>query len=101
MTTVDFSVDEYPYNHDGQSLKSVVESYKLDDSEKQDVSEDRRLVLFGTDGWETVTLETLLCSTLLISESGFDGVFERFSSGFAVEFSSELERSEILCEAIF
>lgn len=57
MTTVDFSVDEYPYNHDGQSLKSVVESYKLDDSEKQDVSDDRRLVLFGTDGWETVTLE--------------------------------------------
>ncbi|MFC6751931.1 hypothetical protein, partial [Halorubrum tibetense] len=32
---------------------------------------------------------TLLCSTLLISESCFDGVFERFSSGFAVEFSSE------------
>jgi hypothetical protein len=43
----------------------------------------------------------LLCSTLLISESSFDGVFERFSSGFAVEFSSELERSEILCEAVF
>ncbi len=43
----------------------------------------------------------LLCSTLLISESGFDGVFERFSSRFAVEFLSELERSEILCEAIF
>jgi len=42
-----------------------------------------------------------LCSTLLISESSFDGVFERFSSGFAVEFSSELERSEILCEAVF
>ena len=31
-----------------------------------------------------VIYATLLCSTLLISESGFDGVFERFSSGFAV-----------------
>jgi len=48
-----------------------------------------------------IKYSALLCSTLLISESGFDGVFERFSSGFAVEFSSELERSEILCEAIF
>jgi len=48
-----------------------------------------------------INIVTLLCSTLLISESGLDGVFERFSSGFAVEFSSELERSEILCEAIF
>ena len=38
----------------------------------------------------------LLCSTLLISESRFDGVFERFSSEFAVEFSSELERSALL-----
>ena len=45
--------------------------------------------------------DTLLCSTLLISESCFDGVFERFSSGFAIDFSSELERSEILCEAVF
>ena len=44
---------------------------------------------------------TLLCSILLISESRFDGVFERFPSGFAIEISSELERSEILCEAVF
>ena len=44
---------------------------------------------------------TLLCSTLLISESSFDSVFERFSSGFTVEFLSELERAEILCETIF
>ena len=51
--------------------------------------------------WLASFTSTLLCSTLLISESGFDGVFERFSSGFAVEFSSELERSEILCEAVF
>jgi hypothetical protein len=43
----------------------------------------------------------LLCSTLLISDDSFDGVLERFSSGFAVEFLSELEHSEILCETIF
>ena len=47
------------------------------------------------------TAATLLCSTLLISESRFDGMFKRFSSGFAVEFSSELERPKILCKAIF
>ena len=28
-------------------------------------------------------------------------MLERVSSGFAVEFSSGLERSEILCEAVF
>ncbi|SNR65628.1 hypothetical protein SAMN06266787_10839 [Halorubrum ezzemoulense] len=52
-------------------------------------------------GESDLLTRALLCSTLLISESRFDGVFERFSSRFAVEFSSELERSEILCEAIF
>lgn len=28
-------------------------------------------------------------------------MFERFSSGFAVELTSKLERSKIVCEAIF
>lgn len=57
MTTVDITVDEYPYNHDGQSLDFAVESYELDDSGTQEVSEDDRLALFKTGGWEEVTLD--------------------------------------------
>jgi hypothetical protein len=44
---------------------------------------------------------TLVCGTLLISESDFETVFERFLSGVVVDFTSELERSEILCKTIF
>jgi hypothetical protein len=46
-------------------------------------------------------IKKILYNKLLISERGFDCIFERLSSGFAVEFSPKLERSEILCEAIF
>jgi len=71
MTTVDFSVDEYPYNHDGQSLEFAVESYELDDSGTQNVSDDRRLALFGTDEWETVTLEV----SVTVKEDTLEYVF--------------------------
>ena len=71
MTTVDFSVDEYPYNHDGQSLEFVVESYELDDSGTQDVSDDHRLALFGTDEWGTVTLEV----SVTVEEDTLEHVF--------------------------
>lgn len=71
MTTVDFTVDEYPYNHDGQSLELTVESYKLDESEKQNVSGDDRLALFETGDWDTVTLEV----SVTIEQETIDHVF--------------------------
>lgn len=71
MTTVDFTVDEYPYNHDGPSLELTVESYELDNSGKQDVVKDERLALFGTGDWEMVTLEM----TVKIEQETLDYVF--------------------------
>lgn len=71
MTTVDFTVDEYPYNHDGKSLELTMGSYELDDSEPKDISEDGRLALFGTDEWDTVTLEV----SVTIKEGTLDHVF--------------------------
>lgn len=44
--------------------------------------------------------DSLMCSTLLISESGSNSVFESISSWFSEEFSSELKRSEILRQLV-
>ena len=42
----------------------------------------------GTSSFADSISETLLCSTLLISESRFDSVFECFSTGFSEEFAA-------------
>ena len=47
-----------------------------------------------------ILLRTLLRSTLLISERSFDSVFECLSARFPVEFSPELERSEVLGQLV-
>ncbi len=71
MTTVDITVDEYPYNHDGQPLELRVDSLQFDDSDGQEVTEDRRITLFETEDWETVTFEV----TVAIEQETIDHVF--------------------------
>lgn len=44
---------------------------------------------------------SLMCSTLLISESGSDSVLERFSTRLVEYLSAELKRSKILSERVF
>ncbi|WP_167551879.1 hypothetical protein [Halorubrum tropicale] len=102
------SYEKPPYDATIDNIKLLCEELRdvseTDKDELEEGVEDLQGSTFSRTLEAAVRLglfETLFCSTLLISESGFDGVFERFSSGFAVEFSSKLERSEILCEAIF
>ncbi|ELZ35982.1 glycosyl transferase family 2 [Halorubrum distributum JCM 10247] len=69
-----FIVTYYLLINAGYLLIHVLALFQLRDSVRE-------------SSWNPSFRASLLCSTLLISESRFDSVFERFSSGFAVEFS--------------
>lgn len=57
MTTVDYTVDEFPYNHGGESLEFTIDSYELDDGERKDAGDGPQIALFDISGWDEVTLE--------------------------------------------
>lgn len=70
MTSVDFTLSEKPYNHDGESLDLAVSEIKLDDGDPEPVS-GTEISVVGEDDWDYIDIDL----GVSVAEETLDHVF--------------------------